>query len=261
MLGMELYLFSKADAARKRWILAGILGVLLLYLTIVTRYDLFRFLVFTVVLYHYGKKRLSPVHLGAGLIAAVTLFLVGFLARVNLDAVGSFNEMIKVKLPHRWAWASNFYAYLANDFWNLDFAIQKYVDGDHYYPMQYGLGLFRSLLWNLRLEGQLDAAYGFDTIMNESATKLKGFNTVVYVWHLYKDFGYVGAFLIPFLAGLFAAKYYFSFLFKPTLFKISLWGIIAGVITLSYHAPLWELWFMYLNLIVLAIAHRKVRFF
>ncbi|MBW8890329.1 MAG: oligosaccharide repeat unit polymerase [Fibrobacteres bacterium] len=259
MLGMVLLWFSNPSRAGRRWILASLAFVLVLYMSIVTRYDLFRFLIFSVVLYHYGRKPLRFRHVLVGLFLGAIVFFAAFLIRVNTSSMETFNEMIQVKMPKHLAWASNIYAYLANDFWNYDFAVTRYVDGDRHYPLQYGLGLFRALLWNLHLEGPLDDAFHFDTLYNESAARIKGLNTVVYVWHFYKDFGIAGALLLPLAAGLLAWKFYFNTMLTPTIFRVGIWGILAGVVALSYHTPLWELWFLYLNLLVFFIAHRRVK--
>jgi oligosaccharide repeat unit polymerase len=261
MLGMVLLLFSKPDRQQRRKILLSMGFVLALYMAIVTRYDLFRFLIFTVVLYHYGVRKLKPVHMLTGLGIGLSVFLMGFLVRVKTDSISAFNEIIKVKMPHHLAWASNIYAYLANDFWNFDFAVKKYIDGDYQYPTQYGLSLFRALLMNLRLDTPLIQSYRFDTMYNESVTKVSGLNTVIYVWHFYKDFGMIGTFLLPLLAGLFAWKFYLNTLMSPSVFRISIWAVFAGAIALSYHNPMWELWFVYLNLLTICVATRKLRAF
>jgi oligosaccharide repeat unit polymerase len=258
MLGVILLAFSNPAKREKRLVLASLAMVLLMYLAIVTRYDLFRFIIFSVIVYHYGIRKMRPIHILSGFGLALSLFLIGFLIRVNTDSISAFNEMIKIKMPRHLEWASNIYAYLANDFWNFDFAIKRFVDGDREYPTQYGLGLFRALLANLRLDSPLIEAYHFDTLYNESATKVKGLNTVIYVWHLYKDFGPVGVLLLPMIAGLFVWKFYLSTLWKPTVFRIGIWGVLSGAIALSYHTPMWELWFLYLNILVFAIAHRKL---
>jgi oligosaccharide repeat unit polymerase len=262
MLGLEMLWFSDLSKQARRRVAAMLILVLLTYITIVTRYDLFRVLIFSIALYHYGKRPLRLPHLALGMSLAIGMFLVGFLARVSSDTIGTFNEMIKIKLPHRIAWASNIYAYLANDFWNLDFAMKRFVEaGDREYPMQWGASLFRPLLSNLHLEHPIVMSYGFDTMFNESATKVEGLNTVVYVWHLYKDFGFAGAFILTFVAGLCLWKFYLNTLMAPRLFGIAVLGILAGAVALSYHSPLWEMWFVYLNLGMIAIAHRKLRAF
>jgi oligosaccharide repeat unit polymerase len=259
MLGMVLLWFSRPDRRRRRNILLSLGLVLGMYLTIVTRYDLFRFLVFSVVIYHYGIQRLKPIHALAGVGMGASLFMIGFLVRVKTDAISTFNEFIQVKMPPHLAWASNIYAYLANDFWNFDYAIKKFADGDHQYPLQYGVGMFRALLWNLRIEPALDMAYRFDTMLNESAEKVQGLNTVIYVWHFYKDFGFAGCFLLPLIGSVLLWKFYLNTVMTPTVIRVAIWGILAGGITLSYHTPLWELWFVYLNVLVFLVAHRKIK--
>lgn len=259
MLGVELLWFSNLSDREKWRVRLLQFLVFLTYSAMITRYDLFRFIIFSMVLYHYGKRRLG-VGMILGVISLIlTLFFIGMLIRVNMDLVDSFNEVIKVKMPKHLAWASNIYAYIANDFWNFDYAVRKYVDGDHHYGMQYGVGLFRAFLFNLRLEHPLISSYGFDSLFNESAAKVQGLNTVIYVWHFYKDFGFIGVFLLPFIFGLLLWKFYLNSMMAPTLFRLSIWGLLAGGLALSYHTPLWELWFIYLNLLVVAIAHRKFR--
>lgn len=259
MLGVVMLTFGRLAGWSRRITVMGVLVASLTYLTLVTRYDIFRVLLFFIVCYHYGRRSLRPGHLFAVVFLAAAVFLIGFVVRVNTDAIAAFNEMIKIKMPKNLAWLSNLYAYIANDFWNFDFAIRKYLDGDHHYPLQYGVSMFRAFLWNLRLEDGLIAAFRMDSLYNESATKIQGLNTVIYVWHLYKDFGFIGVFLVTLGGGLLIWKFYLRTMMAPTLFRISVWGILVGAVALSYHTPLWELWFVYLNLIVLAIAHRRLR--
>ncbi|MEO6098403.1 MAG: O-antigen polymerase [Fibrobacteria bacterium] len=258
MLGMEMLIFSpKTERLRRRvMILGGI--VLLLYISLVTRYDIFRFLIYSVALYHYGIKPLQAKHLAMGAFAVLGIFMIAFLVRINSDSIETFNEMVKVRMPANLAWASGIYAYIANDFWNFDYAIRKFEDGVGQYPLQYGFSLVRAPLYLLHLEGGIESAFGFDTIMNESSIKLKGFNTIIYVWHFYKDFGAIGVYLITLAFGLVISFYYQNTILRPTVFRVSMWALALPAIVLCYHAPLWELWFFYMNILVMLTAHRKI---
>src|SRR6185369_2816551 len=62
MLGMILLWFSDPSRRERRRILASIGLVLMLYLTIISRYEIFRYLIFSVTLYHYGRGRLRLWH-------------------------------------------------------------------------------------------------------------------------------------------------------------------------------------------------------
>ena len=112
----------------------------------------------------------------------------------------------------------------------------------------------------LRIEPGLIKTFGYDTIMNGMVTRAKGLNTVVYVWHFYKDFGTIGVFGMTLFGGLWTAKFHKNLLFSPSLKQLSLWGCVIGAVVLSFHIPSWELWFFLVNILVLVYAHRYSTF-
>lgn len=262
MLSAELIMFGSHKGWRLKghYLAFGI--VLLLYLTIITRFDIFRFLIFLVILYHYGRNNLKLWHLVTVLLAILIVFFSASLIRLNGDAIGALNESIKVKLPRNIAWASGFYAYLANDFWNMNYAFERFTDGNHIYPHSLGLGMMRALtFFTLRIEPGLIETFGYDTVMNTMAERVQGLNTVVYVWHIWKDFGPVGVFIVPLVGGILLGKFYLNSLLKPTLFRISMWGCLIAIVILSFHFPIWELWFFYINILMIALAHKRITLF
>ena len=259
ILAAELLLFSSLGRHRTIVVLVVSFASLLLYFTIVTRLDLFRVVIFALIIYHYGKKRLSPAQLLYAFGFSVLFFLIFFFVRIKTDTMGIFAETFHVHMPKEFIWTANMYTYLVNDFWNLDFAFRKYVDGLYIYPHSFGFDLMRPFLFFTHLEFATLKSWGFDSIMNESIIKVKGFNTVVYVWHFYKDFGAFGVYFLPLVLGMLCTTFYVNTLHRPSLFRMALWGIFAGFILLSYHAPLWELWFVYVNILFLAIAHKQIK--
>jgi oligosaccharide repeat unit polymerase len=259
ILAAELLLFSAPGRQRTIVVLVVSLASLLFYFTIVTRLDLFRVVLFALVLYHYGKKRLSPAQLLYAVGFSVLFFLIFFFVRIKTDTLGVFAETFHVHMPKEFIWTANMYTYLVNNFWNLDFAIRKYVDGVYAYPHSFGFDLLRPLLFFTHLEPAMLRSWGFDSIMNESIVKVKGFNTVVYVWHFYKDFGTFGVYFLPLALGMLCTMFYVNTLYRPSLFRVALWGIFVSFILLSYHGPLWELWFVYINILFLAIAHKQIK--
>ncbi len=261
MLSAEILLLGNPTRFVRRICLICSAIILVLYFTMVTRFELFRFFLFFLVFYHYSKQSLGLKQLMAGFSFFLILFFAAFFIRVNANAVETFNEAIQVKLPKNIAWASNIYAYVCNDFWNFDFAVKRFIEGDHFYPFQYGSGMARGILSQMRLEVPLIEGYGFDSLMNESIRLIEGLNTVIYVWHFYKDFGIAGTFLACLLIGLLTTLFYMNTMRTPTVFRLSIWAILAGTILLSFHVPLWEFWFFYLNLTVLTVAHKRFRIF
>jgi oligosaccharide repeat unit polymerase len=259
MLAAELLLFAAPNRARKWAVLAVSCAVLLLYFTIVTRLDLFRFVIFGLVIYHYGRKKLAPAQLLYAFGFSILFFLVFFFVRARYDTMSIFADTYRLHMPKELFWTANMYTYLVNNFWNLDFALRKYVDGLYVYPHGFGFDLLRPFLFFTHLEAPMIKSWGFDSIMNESIVKVKGFNTVVYVWHFFKDFGVFGVYFLSLALGMLCTTFYINTLHRPSLFRIGLWGIFVGFILLSYHGPLWELWFVYMNILFLAIAHKRIK--
>ncbi|HUI93324.1 MAG TPA: O-antigen polymerase [Chitinivibrionales bacterium] len=254
------FLFFAAPGSRRKWTVVAVsCAVLLLYSTIVTRIDLFRVILFGLVIYHYGKKRLSFAQFLYAVGFSVVFFLIFFFLRIKYDTLGVFANYTKLHIPKGMFWTANMYTYLVNNFWNLDFAFRKFVDGSFVYPRGYGFSLARPLLFLAHLEPAMLKTWGFDSIMNESIVKVKGFNTIAYVWHFYKDFGSFGVYFLPLFLGMLCTVFYVNTLYRPTLFRISLWCIFASFILLSFHGPLWELWFVYVNILFLAIAHKQIK--
>ena len=260
ILGVELLYFGVSSKIQK-WLTALLVCVAFLsYLTIAMRLDLFRFLFFALILYHYGSKPLNIKRIALATLVGMAIFVGIFLMRVHGDAVQSLNEIVQVKMPKKYFWFSQIYAYVVSNFWNMDYAFSRYVENQGFHPMSWGFDLFRAVFFLLHLEGPVQTAYGFDGIFNESINMVHGLNSTVYVWHFYKDFGVTGVFLLSFGFGLSAAIFDFNTMRRPTLFRISLWGLFAGIILFSATAALWSFWLMYLNIFFIALAHRKIHF-
>jgi oligosaccharide repeat unit polymerase len=259
ILATELVFFSSFRGKRRLLIWIASLTTLFLYITIVTRLDLFRFSLFAIIVYHYGKRRLSAPQLLTVFGFALLFFFVFFFLRIKYNSIAMVMEMHELKMPFKYIWCSNLYAYVAGNFWNMDFAFTKFVDGLSMHPQGWGFDLMRPFLYLAHIEYGLVDGYGFDTIMNESALRVEGLNTIIYVWHFFKDFGAFGVYFLPLAFGVVVTVFYVNTINTPSLFRISMWALIAPIIMLSYIVPLWEFWFTYLNFLIMAIAHRRIK--
>jgi oligosaccharide repeat unit polymerase len=258
ILATEMVFFGSFRGMRRGLILTASLATLLLYITIVTRLDLFRFFIFAIIVYHYGKKRLSAPQLLTVAGLSILVFVVFFLLRIKYNSIAMLGEMHALKMPLKYVWCSNFYAYVAGNFWNMDFSFGKFVEDLASHPQGWGFDLMRPFLYLAHMEGGLIDSYGFDSIMNESAFRVHGLNTIIYVWHFFKDFGAFGVYFLPLVFGMLLTVFYVNTVNAPSLFRISMWALIVPMIVFSYLVPLWEFWFTYLNFLVMAIAHRRV---
>ncbi|HOX52709.1 MAG TPA: O-antigen polymerase [Fibrobacteria bacterium] len=93
------------------------------------------------------------------------------------------------------------YAYVSNNFWNLDHGVREYLIGLGH-PTTYGFSLTQGI-WDIFGSGtDLAKSFGFDTSFNESSAKVRSYNTFNFVWPLFKDGGVV-------LVALFSAAWGF----------------------------------------------------
>jgi oligosaccharide repeat unit polymerase len=256
MLAVELLLFSNFSRPAKTAIALASLLVLAVYLTLLMRMDLYRLIILAAVLIHYGKRRLSVRMLAAMCVVAVVVFMGAMFVRMDYQGFQLLTDYIQVKMPRKYLWASSIYAYVVNNFWNLDYALRRYVDGQQHYPTSFGFELFRVVMFAFRMIRPLEDAYGFDSPFNESVAMIAGLNTVVYLWHFYKDFGPAGAYLLALVFGMGASLYYQNCMVRATLLRLTILSLVIGCIAMSFMIPLWSFWTVYLNAFVLFVAHR-----
>jgi hypothetical protein len=256
MLYCEIWWFG--IVSRKKKIIAGLVSIvtLLMYLVLVTRLDLFRFFIFAIILFHYGIGNIDLKKAVLIFVGGVSLFMLAVFSRFEQAGIETFMTYMKLDIPVKYAWFSNIYAYVVNNFWNMDYAFTKFVDGTEYYPLSWGFELIRPIIFVTNLTRDFVLAYGFDTIYNDQVTKVSGLNTIIYVWHFYKDFGAFGVFFLTSLFGLLCSVFYVNTLLKPTLLRIAIFSIFVGFIFFSFFVPLWNFWFVYLNIFVYIIAHQ-----
>lgn len=259
MLSFEYILLSRQQLKTKLPIIIVTALVGLTYLTLVTRADLFRFFFFALLLYHYSKRRVSARSFFLVGAIAMFIFLAFLLLRVrNPILIVIQSHSIKAHFPRGLEWLSAVYTYVINNFWNFDYAIRRYYEGTGYYPYSYGYETFKPILQLLFIDGSFAHCYGFDSGYNESVVAVKGLNTVIFPWYLFKDFGPFGLFASSFLYGIVTAYFYYNTIMrKPSLARIGIWAVIAGMVMFSFIIDFWTRWFPYMNMLLIWLAHRQ----
>ena len=129
------------------------------------------------------------------------------------------------------------YKYVANNYWNLDYALNSPPDRE-IHPFTYGLDFFSGMFEYFRAPGSLKASLGWDGPFNESVQKIPGYNTTGYLWEVYKDFGLPGCFILPFLVGMAMSKLFVQVRRKKTpglvmfyvffIYFVGFWFFLAG---------------------------------
>lgn len=93
------------------------------------------------------------------------------------------------------------YKYVANDYWNLDYAFNRTSDIPEH-EWTYGIDAFFGITYLMHIGDGIQQSFGWDSPYNESVVKCTGLNTIPYLWDAYKDFGLPGIFLLPFTFGM-----------------------------------------------------------
>lgn len=149
---------------------------------------------FFLIFVNYLHKRISPIVITAILALAVIAFItIGSLrSQYGGGSVEGKALDVVVELP---------YKYVANNYWNLDYVLNPPNDRE-IHPHTYGIDFFSGLFEYARLTGSFKRSYHWDDAFNERIQKVSGFNTVNYLWDVYKDFHLLGVLLFPLLCGI-----------------------------------------------------------
>lgn len=149
---------------------------------------------FLIIMSNYLFKRISPFVISFVLILAIGGFVGISSVRAQYggsDVKGKAMDVV-MKLP---------YMYVANNYWNLDYALNSPNDRE-IHPHTYGIDFFSGVFEFFRVSGSFKNSLRWDNAFNDRIQKVGGFNTVNYLWEVYKDLYLVGCFLFPFFCGI-----------------------------------------------------------
>ncbi len=145
------------------------------------------------------------------------------------------------------------YMYIANNYWNLDYAFNRPSDAFEH-EWTYGVDAFYGLTHLLQIGDGIQTSFGWDTPFNESVVKMTGLNTIPYLWDAYKDFGLVGLFFEPFFFGILFTWMYRRLSYTKTPLGIllfcmfSMW-IILWNFTTGYKQSMYWVWAFFFTLV------------
>lgn len=185
---------------------------------------------FFVILFNFLCKRISVLLIAALLALGIVgfVFVASARAQYGGSAFQSMTLDAAMTMP---------YKYVANNYWNLDYALNSPPDRE-IHPFTYGLDFFSGMFEYFRAPGSLKASLGWDGPFNESVQKIPGYNTTGYLWEVYKDFGLPGCFILPFLVGMAVSKLFVQVRRKKTpglvmfyvffIYFVGFWFFLAG---------------------------------
>ena len=231
-----------------------------LYFTLVTRMPLVRTGIYITVLYHYHRKPISLRMISVVAVAVMIFFAFGAIVRIDIGGFAQLAKDLRIHMPGKFMLLINPYAYAVNNVWNMDYGFKKFIDGNFAYNFSFGFEMFRPVFYFLKVENIVQAAYNFDSVYNESVTKVSGLNSVIYIWHLYKDFGIFGMFAVSLVLGVVLHLFYYNTLIAPTPIRMAFYGLIVSMIAFSFMIPLWSFWNIYYEIAILTITHKSLEF-
>ena len=149
---------------------------------------------FFLIFVNYLYKRISPIVIASLLVIAIIAFItIGSLRdQYGGGSVQGKALDVVVELP---------YKYLANNYWNLDYVLNPPNDRE-IHPHTYGIDFFNGIFEYVMVSGAFRSSFNWDNAFNDRIQKVPGFNTVNYLWDVYKDFHLLGVLFLPFLSGL-----------------------------------------------------------
>ena len=165
------------------------------------RNSLFLCLGSSFILFNYLKKKIPVKAVVTVLLLAVSSFVVVGMMRSQYadDSLEGMGLEYMMKLP---------YDYVANNYWNLDYAINPPSDRE-IHPYTYGLDMAGVFIEYSGIPASFRKSYGWDDMFNSRIQKVYGYNTVSYLWEVYKNFGMAGCIFFPF-----AVSFLMSFLYE-----------------------------------------------
>lgn len=190
-------------------ILLACLTVVIALLVYPGRNALFLSIGMVVILYNFLKRRVRVRFIVGALAIGVVFFLGVAMAREQFggSSLRGLAASYIMKLPYR---------YVANNFWNLDYALNSPPDNE-IHPFTYGVDALSGVFEYAKFPASMKEIFGWDDAFNGRIIKKEGYNTVSYLWELYKDFGVAGTILGPFFWAFLLAYIYSQMNARPKI--------------------------------------------
>jgi hypothetical protein len=95
------------------------------------------------------------------------------------------------------------------------------------------------------------SAFGWDDFFNKSSTKIREYNTMSYLWEIYKDFGGIGVAFVPFFWGILIMWLYMRLKINGQMRHLLLYSFAIAMVGLWWFSIWYKITFMYTFMIIL----------
>lgn len=188
-----------------RWIrnvsrVCAVLTPLIAFMCYPNRSTVLLCLGWSIIIYNYVKKRINVKYIVVAmvLVAVFFVFVAQFRSQYGANSIKGMTSRQIVLMP---------YKYIANNYWNLDYAINPPTDRT-IHPFTMGIDALYGMFEYTRFPMAIRDMMGWDNMFNKSVQKVPGFNTTGYLWEVYKDWGVVGTVWFPFFVSFFMCYLY-----------------------------------------------------
>lgn len=241
-------IFERNNNSRKVFLAILSLISSFLYILTLQRYQIFLTILLLIVLLYYTTYH---VKFKTTIIISIVLIIFFFLVssfRAGEVIILVLYKISQMKYSPEYAIFTEPYMYVTMNLENFARSIEKTEQFTYgYYTFDFVTAISGLKHW---------ISEYFDLV--ENPFLISSYNTYSAFWTYFRDFGIVGLFTIPFLGGAGISSLYHSMREKPTLLKISLYGMLLyGVIFSFFNSVFGFLWFVY-NIIALLIVFKFI---
>ena len=215
-------------------------------LTYPSRTPLFLSLGTLIILYNFLRRRIPAwfILLGVGLGFSFFVGIALLRAQYGTRSLEGMAAKAVITIP---------YFYIANNYWNLDYALNS--PGDYeIHPFTYGIDAFAGIFAYTRYPDKIREMTRWDKDTNEKSIKIGGYNTFGYQWHVYKDFGTAGTVVFPFFAGFLMSWFYRKVTTANSVGLWLAWAVGLYFLGWSFFLPGYKMGLYWLWIYIIAVA-------
>lgn len=241
-------IIEKKNKLRKSILSLLSLSAIGLYALTLQRYQIFMAILMVTTLLYYTTYRIKYKTV---LISALILILFFYLIssfRAGEFIVFVLYKMSKMKFSPEYAIFTEPYMYVVMNLENYARSMAKVENFTYgYYTFDFIPAITGVKHWIREYFSLVETPF-----------LTSSYNTYSAFWTYYRDFGIMGIFLIPLIGGMALSSVYYSFKSKPTLMKLTIFGMFLFAMIFSFfNSSIGYLWFVY-NLISMIVVFKYI---
>lgn len=219
------------------------------YLVLLNRNSIALLIIFYLITRNYCVKKISlKVVAIIGIISIAIFFAIGSL-RLKQDS----NDLLHSKEVQK-TLVSYLYSYPANNFWNIDYALNPFPN-QYKHPYTFGFEYMSPFIEFTPFLSKIRDYFGFEDLFIKKIMKVRGLNSMLYIWHFYKEFTPFLMSVVIFISSFFIAWVYHLMILGKNIFLVWLYAIITFGVLFSFMIPAWYLTFFWVIICITCVLY------